>query len=540
MRRIRFVALGIVSFVVSIFGALLAPGTFLNRALSAALCTVFSFNSAVCTASLVQSSERVVAATPPAVERSIADISGYLQAQRDPSEFGDEPSTPTPGSNPQAPPFPQEPGPNFPVRREFDNPDQNPTNTSPRPSQAIAARTLTYIPSPLKQLSADTFELDLTSDQGCKFVTIIKKTPSRIYQESVKFIPDNTQVCGSEPFTTYLRPDGKQIVVNMDQSGEKLTYEILNSDSVQFIYQSTVGQTKTRVFSIPQELKQRFTPELKQRLNSTETARAALNTKWLQIPEPAINTVGDVVFTPEQWCKTGRGICDGVGIASAVVGFYGFSALALAVATGPVFAALSGGLAVLSFVCWLKYGGIPPIGGFGQLQSVASGASQGLALGLSTADTSLTLSGYWGQGNSNQQIPPSYCETTLGVPIDNQVLTAIRRPLGLNECADTCKKQPQQTAQQPNLTQRPCRVPQEFFKDKRVVAGIRMDDYICVIREPVITDGGLVDGVTACGTCDIWGNFGSIPKKSSCNSRAIDSDRSNQVPTCPSNWYGGN
>lgn len=135
MCRIRFVALGIVSFVVSIFGALLAPGTFLNRALSAALCTVFSFNSAVCTASLVQSSERVVAATPPAVERSIADISGYLQAQRDPSEFGDDqPSAPTPGSNPQAPPFPQDPGPNFPVRPEFDNPGStSPTQPQSRP-----------------------------------------------------------------------------------------------------------------------------------------------------------------------------------------------------------------------------------------------------------------------------------------------------------------------------------------------------------------------------------------------------------------------
>ena len=122
MRRIRFVALGIVSFVVSIFGALLAPGTFLNRALSAALCTVFSFNSGVCTASLVQSSNRVVAATPPAVERSISDISGYLQAQRDPSEFGDEPSAPSPQqSNPNVPPFPGQVSPNTPPRPDFDD-----------------------------------------------------------------------------------------------------------------------------------------------------------------------------------------------------------------------------------------------------------------------------------------------------------------------------------------------------------------------------------------------------------------------------------
>ncbi|TAE03422.1 MAG: hypothetical protein EAZ96_12985 [Oscillatoriales cyanobacterium] len=63
MRRIRLLALGIVSFIAVLMGALLAPGTFVNRALSAALCTVFSFNSTVCTVNLAQSGDRVVAAS---------------------------------------------------------------------------------------------------------------------------------------------------------------------------------------------------------------------------------------------------------------------------------------------------------------------------------------------------------------------------------------------------------------------------------------------------------------------------------------------
>jgi hypothetical protein len=117
MRRIRIFALGIVSFFAVLMGALLAPGTFVNRALSAALCTVFSFSSTVCTVNLAKSSDRVVAATPPAVERNISD---WL-VQRDPGEFDDAPSAPS-GSNPQAPPFPQDPGPNQPVRPDFDNP----------------------------------------------------------------------------------------------------------------------------------------------------------------------------------------------------------------------------------------------------------------------------------------------------------------------------------------------------------------------------------------------------------------------------------
>lgn len=116
MRRIRLFALGIVSFFAVLMSALLAPGTIVNRALSAALCTIFSFNSTVCTVNLAQSGDRVVAATPPAVERNISD---WLV--RDPGEFDDAPSV-RPGSNPQAPPFPQDPGPNQPLRPDFDNP----------------------------------------------------------------------------------------------------------------------------------------------------------------------------------------------------------------------------------------------------------------------------------------------------------------------------------------------------------------------------------------------------------------------------------
>ncbi len=52
MRRIRIFALAIVSFIAVLMSALLAPGTIVNRALSAALCTVFSFSSTLCTVNL--------------------------------------------------------------------------------------------------------------------------------------------------------------------------------------------------------------------------------------------------------------------------------------------------------------------------------------------------------------------------------------------------------------------------------------------------------------------------------------------------------
>lgn len=142
MRRIRIFALGFLSFFAVLMSALLAPGTFVNRALSAALCTVFSFNSTVCTVNLAQSGDRVVAASPPAVERNISD---WL-VQRAPGEFDDAPSVP-PASNPQAPPFPQDPGPNQPVRPDFDNPNGgNPdSNTGKQPSNLSSAQNPVYV-----------------------------------------------------------------------------------------------------------------------------------------------------------------------------------------------------------------------------------------------------------------------------------------------------------------------------------------------------------------------------------------------------------
>lgn len=137
MRRMRIFALGIVSFFAVLMGALLAPGTFVNRALSAALCTVFSFSSTICTVNLAKSSDRVVAATPLAVERNISD---WL-VQRAPGEFDDAPSVPQGGSNPQVPPFPQDPGPNQPVRPDFDA-DPNPVNPA-APSNNISLQELT-------------------------------------------------------------------------------------------------------------------------------------------------------------------------------------------------------------------------------------------------------------------------------------------------------------------------------------------------------------------------------------------------------------
>ncbi len=66
--RIRFITLAQGSFIVALVTSLFAPGTFLHRTLNIVFCTVFSFNSALCTANLAPSSDRVVAANLPAIE----------------------------------------------------------------------------------------------------------------------------------------------------------------------------------------------------------------------------------------------------------------------------------------------------------------------------------------------------------------------------------------------------------------------------------------------------------------------------------------
>ncbi len=52
MRRIRFAALASASFLVALFGAVLIPGTWVNRALATAMCAVISFDSTACMANL--------------------------------------------------------------------------------------------------------------------------------------------------------------------------------------------------------------------------------------------------------------------------------------------------------------------------------------------------------------------------------------------------------------------------------------------------------------------------------------------------------
>ncbi|MBD2180220.1 hypothetical protein H6S82_15220 [Planktothrix sp. FACHB-1355] len=239
MRRMRFLALGIVSFVVAIVGTLLAPGTFVNRAFSAALCTLFSFNWTVCTVDLGGSSQRVVAANPPAV---VADISNYLQAQRDPSEFGDEPSAPSPQqSNPQAPPFPQDPGPNFPVRREFDGSD---TNSIPAVVNEFTGN------SNFQDLQPGTHRFIDT--KGCEQIAEIKSNGNKKYVESaVLHLANDGISCSSGAFEILAKyaADGNSVTLTAKNNNPPIVVQGLRENTWQISYTDQTGVQKKERFS---------------------------------------------------------------------------------------------------------------------------------------------------------------------------------------------------------------------------------------------------------------------------------------------------
>jgi hypothetical protein len=122
MRKLRFLAFAVISFVAALFGAFLSPSTWLHKSLAVALCGVLSANPALCTSNAITQSQEASAINPVKVETTqFSDL--LAQRSRD---FDDDtpksPPRPNP-NNPKTPSFPNDLGPNFPVRSpDFDSP----------------------------------------------------------------------------------------------------------------------------------------------------------------------------------------------------------------------------------------------------------------------------------------------------------------------------------------------------------------------------------------------------------------------------------
>jgi len=146
MRKLRFLAFAVISFVAALLGALLSPSTWLHKSLAVALCGVLSANPALCTNNaIIAQSQEASATNPVKVETT---QSHDLLVQRS-GDFDDDTPKSPPRSNPNnpKPTFNRnDSGANIPVRRpDFDDdPNSNqpiiqPQNNSAKPSRLIPA-----------------------------------------------------------------------------------------------------------------------------------------------------------------------------------------------------------------------------------------------------------------------------------------------------------------------------------------------------------------------------------------------------------------
>jgi len=92
MRKLRFLAFAVISFVAALFGALLSPNTWLHKSLAVALCGVLSANPALCTNNAIAAHSQEASATNPVKVETTQ--SNNLLADRA-NDFDTAPMTPS-------------------------------------------------------------------------------------------------------------------------------------------------------------------------------------------------------------------------------------------------------------------------------------------------------------------------------------------------------------------------------------------------------------------------------------------------------------
>lgn len=235
MRRFRFTVIGIITFLATLLATFLVPGTVFNRVLSAAICTIFSLNSYFCPANLAKASTRVVAANPPGWE--------ILQAQRDPGEFGGEPSSPPVGNAP-VPPYPQQPGPNVPVRPDFDS-----------------TRGTTF-----SQIGNNIYEINVVTPNGCKVTRVINILEDSPYLASVQLEPVNLSLCQTGFWLFRFQPDNHNFEIVLSQN-ESILVEF-KTESIATVIHKSYAETETYEISYKNIIRDKIPASTKKRQNN--------------------------------------------------------------------------------------------------------------------------------------------------------------------------------------------------------------------------------------------------------------------------------
>lgn len=217
VRRFWFLAVG---FCTAIVAYLLTPGQWLNRLLAVALCTVLTTDQ-VCLPHGMTG--RAVAAMP-----QVAQAESGLVAQRS-SEFDDVPMTPAPSNTVTPPPYPVNPGPNFPVRR----PDFDESTSS------LVGRWLYNIyisPSQISPTYSTLIEIEQDNDEyviqlcesNCQIASLQNKDTIQQLQSNTNIGASVTEVHGSIRIVYFMSLDNSLVFGEVQEqgSGEKLFFKM--------------------------------------------------------------------------------------------------------------------------------------------------------------------------------------------------------------------------------------------------------------------------------------------------------------------------
>lgn len=380
MRRVWFWAIALISLLCVV------GESFLRKAIAVSLCGILDFNSSTCGTYLLSNYSHANAALPPTNTNFTAII-----AQT------------SPRSNP--------------------NPPRD--NTSPR-GQTVAPRSISFGVPSVNQLSPETFELEQVSREGCKLITKIKKKENQIYQESIKFIPSSVEVCGSQPFTARLQPDGSRIEVQVEASSDFLIAEKVNTESVKVTYKTIKGETELGVFP----LQTKAGSGIPKSLNSYKLPIQIADTRTEAIQEAA--------------CKFGRRTCAGLQLLGSTfaVGTAVWEGLAFAAAgafvAAPAVVGFTFAMSVVGMSCWVMFGGDPP----SDINPVVGGVDK-LVPGFKTGwDWKGAVEGVMNESDAKYQSPEGRGIREPGKSPIDQALAEFRKKVGLDFCD---KKLPQQT-----------------------------------------------------------------------------------------------
>lgn len=500
MRRIRFLLLTAIGFVAALLTAFLSPGNWLNRVLAISLCAVMGSDSTLCAAKLAQSSNRVVAATTPAVE-SVVD--GSWVGQRS-SEFDDVPASP-PASNPQAPPFPLEPGPNI-IRPDFDNPaSETPASISNSngDSASVYVFYINGIQTPYDEWekTKKIIQTNLLAPLGVQLNNL------KTYNFGGTPIGDITESALQEIFQESLTQDGSALedriveeIKSIDDRESEKAKQICDSRSrAKFIL---IGHSQGTIIAnnIALKISRVFSKNPEREIQKrTKILALAPFTNFVEVKEQGFQV--DYLLREDDF-PANKIITFAVPRVSTI--------------------RIPSNLPCLQSDC-------PFILAFRRR--------------LRQALASHYIGNYLGNPSSENYTEDAQTALEIAqVKLRNLLNFSSGEYERKQDCSETAEQptQPQQTAQQP--VAKSCAIPQEFWRSHtRQIGPVNMQEANCLIRGQVMTNEGETDGTQYCGLCSRTGNntFGQPPKKVLC-AQPEDPARRNPVPNCPANWFGGN